>query len=98
MSAKSKKLIIFGILSCIFAIGFAFLYYFKLIKTLDSFLSLTYICYFTSLALTFLGSYQKENGRKTVGIVFSVFGVICLFGATTMLIYGFATGNISFFN
>ena len=51
MSRKSKKAIIYGSISCLLAIGFALLYYFNIIKTLDSFLSLTYVAYFISLAL-----------------------------------------------
>ena len=96
MSRKSKKAIIYGSISCILAIGFALLYYFNIIKTLDSFLSLTYVAYFVSLGLIFVGSYQKECANRRAELTANIFGFICLLASTIMLIYGFATGLISF--
>lgn len=96
MSKKSKKAIIYGSISCLLAIGFALLYYFNIIKTLDSFLSLTYVAYFVSLALIFVGSYQKECQNTRAERAANIFGFICLTASTVMLIYGFATGLISF--
>lgn len=98
MSAKGKKLIIFGTLASVLAIGFVVLYYLNVIKTLDSFLSLTYVAYFVSLSITFVGSYQKECGHKTATKLCYLFGLLILLGATVMLIYGFSTGLISFIN
>lgn len=98
MSRKSKKAIIYGSISCLLAIGFALLYYFNIIKTLDSFLSLTYVAYFISLALIFVGSYQKECQNNKTALVANIFGFVFMLASTVMLIYGFSTGLISFVN
>lgn len=98
MSRKSKKAIIYGSISCILAIGFALLYYFNIIKTLDSFLSLTYVAYFISVGLIFVGSYQKECQNRKAELAANIFGFVCLLASTAMLVYGFSTGLISFIN
>lgn len=98
MSSKCKKTLTFGISSAILATAFLVCYYLGIIKTLDSYLALTYASYFIALAFTFAGSYQNEIGNRISKKLCYLAGFVLIVISTAMLVYGFTQGYITFFN
>lgn len=97
MEKSSKKYLIFGIIFSLFAITFGLLHYFKVIKSLDLFLSVTYIAYFVGIALLYNGAYNRNYNRTKSTLLNFVLGGIFILAAIVMLIYGLATGIVIMF-
>ena len=85
--------IIFGLL----AIFFVVMHYFNVIKTLDLFLTVTYVVYFVGLALLYNAAYCKTKNYRISKIISNIVGSLFILVAIVMLIYGFSTGTISIF-
>ena len=83
LSREAKKYILLGTVFGILSITFALLYHYKVISTLNLFTCVTYVVYFAGLALLYNGSLSKT---------------IMIVASAVLLIYGFATDNISFLN
>ena len=98
LSREAKKYIILGSVFGILAITFALLYYYKVITTLNLFTCVTYVVYFAGLALLYNGSLSKTKGNKVVSVLSYLGATIMIVSAAVLLIYGFATDNISFLN
>lgn len=94
MERISKKCLFMGIFFSLLAITFFLLYHFKVIKTLDLMLTVTYILYFIGLALIYNGAYNREFDRtKSTAISFGI-GCLAILCALVLLIYGLITGQI----
>ena len=98
MDKQQKKSLAFGIVFSVLAIIFAVIYYFNILKFMDSYLALTYVVYFVGLALMFAGSYvQHKVSAKTILWILSV---VLIVAAIVMLVIGLVKGyiDISFKN
>ncbi len=98
LSRDAKKYILLGSVFGILAITFALLYYFNVIATLNLFTCVTYVVYFAGLALLYNGSLSNEKGNRVVSILSYLGATILIISAAVLLIYGFATDNISMFH
>lgn len=95
--AKSQKSTIFiGSLFGLCAILFSLLYYFKLVKNLDLYMTAIYVMYFVGMAFFFNGMYLKNKQVKFWWISYTL-GIILPLASTGMLIYGFSTGMLEWF-
>ena len=94
---KAKNALIFGIIFSALAIFFVMIYHFNVIKSLDLFLSATYVSYFLGLALFYNASYCNERGFKVAKKISVFAGFVLVIAAIVLLSYGFATGQIDFF-
>ena len=94
ISKASKKNIFLGTLFCLMVIGFALLYHFKVIKTLDLYNVTTYILYFVGIAFFYNGAYNRENLHDASAGWCFLFGGLSVLGAIFMLVYGLFTGLI----
>lgn len=96
LTKSSKKYLWLGITFSLLAVLFAVLYYVNIISTMDLFLAVTYVAYFVGLALLYNGAYCRERSHKNSTILNFVLGCLFILLSTGMLIYGFATGKVSF--
>ncbi len=99
MSKSARRDLFIGLFFSIMAVGFALLYYFKVIRYLDLYLCVTYLLYLVGLALIYNGVYNKEknhpsNVSKKINYII---GALCVMGSVGMLIYGIASGQIELF-
>lgn len=92
-----KKCMGFGIIFSLAAVVFAVLYHFNLIKSLDSFLALTYVAYFVGLALMYNGGYHREYRRTPSALISFVLGFLFIILAIVLLVYGLVQGYIVLF-
>lgn len=98
LTRDAKKYIIFGCVFGALAITFALLYYFNVISTLNLFTCVTYVVYFAGLALFYNGGLAREKGNRATSIASYLCATVFVVAAAVLLIYGFATDNISFLN
>ncbi len=97
-SKTAKKYMILVFLFCVFAVVFALLYQLNIIETMSLYLSATYVTYFVGLAILYNGAYCKEKGSNSAKKLSYIFGTLIILLSIGLLIYGFATDQISMFN
>ena len=92
MDSQQKKYLVLGIVFSTLAIAFALIYYFNVIRFLDSYLALVYVIYFVGLALMFAGSYVRNNHFARLVLILT--SIAMIIASTIMLIIGFSMGYI----
>lgn len=92
-----KKYSLMGIIFSLFAIFFAILFYFNLISTMDLMLSVTYVSYFTGLALLYNGAYNRSQAHTKSTIINFAIGLIFILISIALLTYGLISGKIILF-
>ena len=96
--SKIKRALGFGTLFAAGAITFGLLHYFKAVKYLDIYLALTYVFYFAGVALVFNANYCSHKNHGFAALISIIAGLAMISASIVMLIYGFASGKISFIN
>lgn len=86
-----------GIIFSLFAILFATLFYLDLISTMDLMLSVTYVSYFTGLALLYNGAYNRSQAHKKSTVLNFSIGLVFILIAIALLTYGLISGKIILF-
>ncbi len=94
---NSKAFLLMGLVFGVLAVFFTLMHHFNIIKTLDLFLTATYVLYFVGVALLYNGAYCKTKNHQTSRILSTVLGALFCLAAIIMLIYGIANGLISVF-
>jgi len=98
MSSIAKRYIILGIFFSVFAVAFAILHYFNIIRDMDLMLAVIYVAYFAGVALLYNGAYLRDKSRsKSTGFCFAI-GMLFIVLSTALLIYGIVAGRIYLFN
>lgn len=95
---KIRRALSYGTLFAAGAIIFGLLYYFKAVKYLDLYYTVTYILYFVGVALLYNASYCKQKNHKTASRISSLVALLMIVASIVMLIYGFASGRIALIN
>lgn len=90
----AKRSLLYVIFFSAIAITFGLIYYFGLIKGLNTIMAVSYVIYFVGLALIFNGTYCKETNRPKAKLINYLAGMIFILGAAGVLIYGFTTGTV----
>jgi len=98
LTKKAKNYLATGIVFAVLAILFTLLYYFNAIKSLDLYVAVTYVVYFVGMALFYNGAFCNQQNYKKAKIFNYLLATVFILIAITMLIYGFASGRITFLN
>ena len=94
MSKITKRYLFYGLTLCLFALAFALLYYFKVIKNLNLLLTVVYVAYFAGLGLIVNCVYCKKRHHTVSAVLNGVLGAIFLIGSVVLLIIGLTNGQI----
>jgi len=97
---KARRInIIFGVLFSILALGFAALFITSVAtKYLSSYMTLTLMIYFVSLAFLFTGGYNRAAGNKRSKRFFFLIGLLAMTASLVMLGIGLGKGWIDLLN
>ena len=98
MSSASKKCIFMGIFFSVFAVSFAILHYFNIIRDMDLMLAVIYVAYFAGVALLYNGAYIRERSNSKATLFCFLIGTLFVLASTALLIYGIIAGRIFLFN
>ncbi len=99
MSKSARRYLLIGLFFSCAAVVLALLYYFKVIRYLDLYLSVIYIMYLLGLALVFNGVYNRDKNHPSVISKRAnyIVGGLCILGSIGMLIYGLVSGQVELF-